>query len=94
MYCISCGEDGPTRHVTFYQNIGMIIMRSSKTVEGDLCKRCIDSAFWRLTITTFFLGWWGMISLIVTPIFLINNVVRFIGTRGMESRASLPPSPR
>ncbi len=32
-----------------------------------------------------------MISLLVTPFFLINNVARFIGTRGMESKASLPP---
>ncbi len=59
MYCVSCGEDGPTRHVAFYQNIGMIVARASKTVEGNLCKKCIDSVFWRFTLTTFFLGWWG-----------------------------------
>jgi len=89
MRCDSCGDTGATKHVAFYQNIGMLIMRQSKTVEGDLCKPCIDRVFWRFTLITLVFGWRGMISIIVTPFFLINNVARFLGTRSMKSGASL-----
>ncbi|MEP7119700.1 MAG: hypothetical protein ABJE95_02275 [Byssovorax sp.] len=84
MRCQSCGESGDTKHVVFYQNIGMVIMRSSKTVEGELCKTCINQVFWKFTLITLVLGWWGMISLIVTPLFLLNNIGRFLGTIGMK----------
>ncbi len=93
MRCQSCGDSGPTKHVVFYQNIGMVIMRSSKTVEGELCKACINQVFWKFTLTTAVLGWWGMISLIVTPLFLINNIGRFLGTISMKPHAIAPPAP-
>jgi hypothetical protein len=89
MRCDACGDTCPTKHVTFYQNIGMVIMRSSKTVEGDLCKACIDRVFWRFTMVTLVFGWWGMISLVVTPLFLINNIARFLGTLSMKSAGTL-----
>jgi len=93
MRCQSCGESGDTKHVVFYQNIGMVIMRSSKTVEGELCKTCINQVFWKFTLTTLVLGWWGMISLIVTPLFLINNIGRFLGTIGMKAPGQIPATP-
>lgn len=94
MRCQSCGENGDTKHVVFYQNIGMVIMRSSRTVEGELCKTCINDVFWKFTLITLVLGWWGMISLIVTPLFLINNVGRFLGTIGMKAPGSTPAASR
>ena len=94
MECQSCFERRPTRHVVFYQNIGMVIMRSSKTVDGELCKDCINQVFWKFTLITLVFGWWGMISLIVTPLFLINNIARFVGTMGMKPREIAPaPAP-
>lgn len=89
MRCDSCGDTGATKHVAFYQNVGLVIMRQSKTVEGNLCKACIDRVFWRFTLITLVFGWWGLISFFVTPFFLLNNVARFLGTRGMTSSASL-----
>ena len=93
MECQSCGERRPTRHVVFYQNIGMVIMRSSKTVDGELCKDCIHQVFWKFTLVTLVFGWWGMISLIVTPLFLINNIARFVGTIGMKPHEIAPRAP-
>lgn len=77
MICQCCGVEAPTKYVAFHQNIGVLVMRFSKSVEGDLCKSCIHSNFWSLTGTTAVLGWWGMISLIVTPFFLLNNIGRY-----------------
>jgi hypothetical protein len=90
MSCDCCRAHVPTKYVEFYQNIGMLVLRTSKTVKGDLCKSCIDRFFWKLTLTTAVLGWWGMISAFLTPIFLLNNIVRYTTTLRMKK--SLPAS--
>jgi hypothetical protein len=36
-----------------------------------------------MTGTTMVLGWWGTISLILTPFFLLNNVGRYLFCLGM-----------
>lgn len=84
MICQSCGVEAPTRHVTFYQNIGLLVMRFSNTVDGRLCKSCVHRYFWQYTGITFILGWWGVISFIVTVFFLINNLVQYVASLGME----------
>ena len=88
MYCQKCGIEAPTKYVAMYQNIGMLVMRLGSSVEGNLCKSCIHSTFWTMTAINMTLGWWGVISLVVTPFFIINNTVRYLGCLGME-----PPHP-
>jgi hypothetical protein len=87
MICQVCGIEAPTKYVAFYQNIGALIMRFSKSIEGNLCKKCIHEYFWSFTGTTLLLGWWGMISLIISPFLIINNVGRYLFCLGM------PPVP-
>ncbi len=87
MICQACGVEAPTRYVAFYQNIGALIVRFGKSIQGNLCKSCIHKYYWELTGITFLLGWWGMISIVLTPIFLINNTVRYLMCLGM------PPVP-
>jgi hypothetical protein len=77
MICQACGIEAPTRQVAFYQNIGALVVRFNKSIEGKLCKSCIHKYFWQLSGTTFFLGWWGTISFILTPFFLVNNIARY-----------------
>lgn len=89
MNCQLCGAGAPTKRVEFYQNIGAIILRFHKKMQGDLCKSCVHKKFWEMTLITLFLGWWGMISLIVTPIFLVNNIVRYLGCLGMPAASAL-----
>ena len=83
MVCQDCGVEAATKHVAFYQNIGALFIRFPKSVEGDLCKTCIHKHFWSTTTITFFLGWWGTISLLVTPFFLLNNLFRYLFCLGM-----------
>jgi len=82
--CQLCGSLAPTKNVEFYQNIGMVLARQYSSVKGRFCKKCIDKEFKKRTLTTFLLGWWGTISFIITPFYLINNIVRFIPTIGMK----------
>lgn len=83
--CQSCGIEAPTRPIEFHQNIGALVMRFHKTCKGNLCKRCVHRRFWQFTTTNLTLGWWGYISLVMTPVFTVNNIVRYLGALGMPS---------
>lgn len=86
--CQACGIEAPTKPGAYYQNIGALVMRFHKRVQGNLCKRCHHKYFWKYTATNLTLGWWGYISVVLTPCFIVNNVVRYIAA------ATLPkPSP-
>jgi len=85
--CQSCGTEAPVRPVDFHQNIGMLVMRRSRRINANLCKKCIHKHFWEMTATTLFLGPWGMISAVLAPCFIINNIVWYV------SRLGLPPVP-
>jgi hypothetical protein len=64
--------------VIFHQNIGLVIFRVSRVFEGDLCKPCIHSYFWKFTLITLFFGWWSIISLFVAPFFLVFNTIVYL----------------
>jgi hypothetical protein len=66
--CWSCGLQAPTKWVIFYQNIGLLVTRQPAQVSGHMCRRCIRAYFKSYTLTTLFLGWWGVISFWVTPV--------------------------
>lgn len=88
MICQVCGVSAPTKKVAFYENVGALFVRFHRSIEGRLCKSCVHGHFWRMTGKTLFLGWWGTISLIVTPFILLNNVGRYLFCLTM---ASVPP---
>ncbi len=81
--CASCQRVAPTKHVTFMQNIGCIVIRFPKRVSGQLCKRCIDSYFWRMTTITFFFGWWGIISFFYSLVSIPQNIAQWLGSRSL-----------
>jgi hypothetical protein len=86
--CQSCGIEAPTRLVDFHQNIGMLVMRTRRRMNGMLCKKCVHKHFWKMTGTTLILGPWGTISCVLAPCFIINNVVRYLSVIGMPA---VPP---
>ncbi len=90
--CRACGSNAPTKYVEFHQNVGALVMRFHRSVKGNLCKQCIHANFWKMTMTTLAVGWLGYISIILAPIFIINNICRYIGCLGMPS--AHPNSPQ
>jgi hypothetical protein len=88
--CQACGADAPTKFVEFHQNMGALVMRFRRRVRGNLCKQCINQHFWKMTGTTIAVGWLGVISLVIAPIFVINNVVRYIGCLKLPSSYDKP----
>jgi hypothetical protein len=83
MVCQCCGSHAETKYFSYHQNIGALVMRFSKSINANLCKSCSRKFFWQFTGTNLLLGWWGMISLIINPFLIINNVVYFLRTFGM-----------
>lgn len=81
MSCASCGIEGPTQYVSFRQNIGLLVMRLTNKVEAELCRPCMIRCFRSYTLTTLFVGWWGVISFFMTPLFLFQNIRQYISAR-------------
>ncbi len=84
-YCQVCGKYAQTKYVQYYQNIGVLFVRFSKQVKGNLCKDCSSKIFWSFTTTTLFLGWWGVISFFFTLFILPNNLIQYLGSRKLEA---------
>ena len=99
MYCDACGSSSaPTKHVSFSQNIGVVVLRFSRTVQGNLCRSCIDQNFWKMTLITATLGWWGILSFFTTLFILPSNIATYLGAlslpRGGTPQGSIGPGPR
>ena len=76
--CQGCGSRRATKYVTFYRNVGMLLARRTHKIHGDLCKACIHRRYWEFAGKNLLLGPWGTISLIVTPLYLIQNTGQYV----------------
>lgn len=83
--CHICGRTSPLKRVKLLQNIGLFLVRKTRTIEGSLCKECINKYFAQFTITTLLLGWWGVVSFFVTPFYLLNNLKTFLSSTKLRS---------
>jgi hypothetical protein len=72
--------------VELHHNVGMLFMRREFTTEGQLCKRCLSSAFWHHTLRNLTLGWWGTISFFMTWYYLASNLVTYVRARSELGR--------
>lgn len=77
MICTNCGREAPTALVSFHQTIGMLFARSEKEINGKLCKDCIHRCFWHFTVKTLCLGWWAPFSLVLTPFYVLGNILTY-----------------
>lgn len=75
--CQVCGQTRSITPAKFDRNIGMLVLRQTRSIQGNMCKSCLGNKFWEYTGLNLLLGPWGMISLVVTPIYLITNVVMY-----------------
>ena len=84
-YCEACRRVAPLRHARFMQNIGAVVLRFPRTVDGNLCKHCIDKYFFRFTGVTMLLGWWGVISFFYSAFSIPSNIVNWTRSFGMRA---------
>jgi len=84
LHCQMCRQIATTRVVSIRQNIGMLYSRSTRTIEGELCRKCIRKYCVRYTAVNLVAGWWGVISFFVTPVFILTNLYEYCRTFGMK----------
>lgn len=78
MECQICGRPGASHKATLYSTIGMVVALRYHTLKGVFCSACLDHFFWEYTLITLSLGWWGLVSLFLTPMILVNNLFFFV----------------
>ena len=76
--CQICGAMRQTTLVTFEHNIGMLVARQTRRLQCVMCKTCLGKKYWEFQGKGLLLGPWGVISLIVTPIYLVTNTVNYV----------------
>ena len=84
--CQLCRNMRQTAFVKFERNIGMLVLRQTRYLQGHLCKTCVGKKFWEFQGLNLLLGPWGVISLIMTPIYLVTNSVTY--SKAMRQLAS------
>lgn len=90
MACEKCGQRVPVRFVELHQNIGLIVVHFHSVERGHYCKSCIHSTFWTMQAINLTCGWWGLISLCLTPLFVISNTINYIPALFMKGRKRTP----
>jgi hypothetical protein len=77
--CQICGNMRQTALVKYQHNIGMLVARQTRYIQGQMCKTCVSKKFWEFTGKNLLLGPWGMISLVLTPVYFVTNIVAYAG---------------
>src|SRR5262245_30038571 len=88
--CQACRGPGPVAHATFRQNVGALFARFEKRIQGNMCRRCLSQKFWSFTLTTAAVGWLGMISLFVAPIYVVMNIVEYAKASSRLRQGTVP----
>ena len=79
--CQMCKQMRSVATISFHRNVGMVVARRTYTLRGELCKSCMNRAYREFTWRNFVQGWWGMISLVITPIYFLMNTWSFAAAR-------------
>ncbi len=77
--CQLCGGAGRTERAVFHRNVGMLVLRRTYRIEADMCRACLHKKYWEFTGLNLLLGPWGLISLIMTPIYFFTNLAAYVG---------------
>lgn len=75
MQCSVCSEYAPTKYYEYNRNVGMIVLRKRYFIQGEMCEKCSSKNFNEFFFKNLYMGWWGLISMLVTPYFAGSNLV-------------------
>ncbi|MGP4001759.1 LppU/SCO3897 family protein [Streptomyces sp. 8N706] len=84
--CRFCGAQ-PAVQATVRGHQGLLIMMRSLTTEGPFCRNCGLATFRRMSADTLVAGWWSPLSVAITPLTLLLNI---LGPRARFVRLAPP----
>lgn len=83
-HCERCGRQAPTAQATFRTHIGLFLLFHQAKAAGSYCRICIGQLFWRATLLTLVMGWWGVLSVLITPFFTLPaNIRQYVRNRAL-----------
>ncbi|MCY0917140.1 hypothetical protein OS965_02965 [Streptomyces sp. H27-G5] len=71
--CRLCGAQ-PAAQATVRGHQGMVLMMRSLSVQGPFCRDCGTATVRDMSAKTLWQGWWGPMSLLLTPITVLRNL--------------------
>ncbi|MFJ8538811.1 hypothetical protein [Streptomyces sp. NPDC093591] len=80
--CQVCGAM-PAAPVTVRGHQGMVVIMKFLKREGLFCRTCALASFRDMQADTLVLGWWGALSVFITPITLLSNLGALSGIKRM-----------
>ncbi|MGA8015629.1 MAG: hypothetical protein WCB85_06905 [Candidatus Dormiibacterota bacterium] len=66
---------GPTAEASLFEHHGYGVPLKHLVLRGPLCRQCGLVAWRRMTLQTLLLGWWGLASIVLTPVTLVLNAI-------------------
>ena len=76
--CQICREMRQTKYVALHRNVGMLFQRQTHSINANMCRCCVHKTFWEYTYKNLLLGWCGMISVAITPIYFVMNLFIYL----------------
>ena len=75
--CRLC-QRGPTVGATLHQHRGRGLTLRHLVLREPLCRQCGLVAWRYMTVDTILLGWWGLVSVVATPVTFVLNSIALI----------------
>lgn len=76
--CDLCGSRPPNAGTVHFQgNVGLFVQRYRHQVRAEMCGPCLHTQFSKFTLMNLLLGWWGTISMFVTPGYILHNMAQY-----------------
>ncbi|MFR9776050.1 hypothetical protein ACL02O_08315 [Micromonospora sp. MS34] len=72
--CRFCGSF-PAIKATLHGHQGFIVFMRLLTQHGPFCRSCGIAVCRDMTANTLWQGWWGFLSMIITPVVLLGNLI-------------------
>ncbi len=77
--CAACGSaTAPSGYALFQRNISLLYLRFTARQEGNFCVPCAWKTSAAYNAVMLVAGWWGIIGLILTPIYFCCNLYYLI----------------
>ncbi|MER6073738.1 hypothetical protein ABT187_33870 [Streptomyces sp. NPDC001817] len=87
--CDVCGA-APTAEVTVRGHQGMVVIMRQLHRRGVFCRTCALAVFRKMQSDTMAQGWWGPMSMLITPVVLLINLFTLARIRKLPEPVAAP----
>lgn len=84
---------GPAAAASLFEHHGHGVSLEHLVLRGPLCRECGLIAWRRMTLETLLRGWWGLPSLLLTPVTLTLNGVALLRLLRTTPAPAVPDTP-